>query len=82
MAEVSLKASNKSKIKKGSLIKKQDGKINWSVTILLIICSLTILFPLYITIVIAFKQPSDMMGNVLSLPKTWNFNNFIQTLFT
>lgn len=80
MAEVSLKASNKSKIKKGSLIKKQDGKINWSVTILLIICSLTILFPLYITIVIAFKQPSDMMGNVLSLPKTWNFNNFIQAI--
>ncbi len=80
MAEVSLKASNKSKIKKGSLIKKQDGKINWSVTILLIICSLTILFPLYITIVIAFKQPSDMMGNVLSLPKTWSFNNFIQAI--
>lgn len=80
MAEVSLKASNKAKIKKGSLIKKQDGKINWPVTILLLICSLTILFPLYISIVIAFKQPSDMMGNVLSLPKTWSFNNFIQAI--
>lgn len=80
MAEVSLKPSNKAKIKKGTLIKKQDGKINWPVTILLLICSLTILFPLYITIVIAFKQPSDMMGNVLSLPKTWSFNNFIQAI--
>ncbi len=44
MAEVSLKASNKSKIKKGSLIKRQDGKINWSVTILLIICCDTLIF--------------------------------------
>ena len=68
MAELSLKSSNVAKVKKKSFIKKEDGKINWPITILLIVCSLTILFPLYITIVIAFKQPSEMMGNVLSLP--------------
>lgn len=50
------------------------------ITILLIICSLTILFPLYITIVIAFKQPSEMMGNILSLPKSWSFSNFKQAI--
>ena len=80
MAELSLKSSNVKKVKKKSFIKKDDGKINWPITILLIFCSLTILFPLYITIVIAFKQPSEMMGNVLSLPKTWSFSNFGQAI--
>ena len=35
-------------------------KYNWPVTILLIIGLITILFPLYLTVVIAFKQPSEM----------------------
>ena len=76
MAEVGLKSNNRSKVKKISFIKKEDGKVNLPITILLIICSLTILFPLYITIVIAFKQPSEMIGNILSLPKSWSFSNF------
>ena len=77
MAEVGLKSNNRSKVKKISFIKKEDGKVNLPITILLIICSLTILFPLYITIVIAFKQ---MMGNILSLPKSWSFSNFKQAI--
>ena len=80
MAEVGLKSNNRSKVKKISFIKKEDGKVNLPITILLIICSLTILFPLYITIVIAFKQPSEMMGNILSLPKSWSFSNFKQAI--
>ena len=80
MAEVGLKSNNRSKVKKISFIKKEDGKVNLPITILLIICSLTILFPLYITIVIAFKQPSEMIGNILSLPKSWSFSNFKQAI--
>lgn len=75
--------SNKKSVtdyKRKTIIKKEDGKVNWPVTILLLICSLSILFPLYITIVIAFKQPSDMVGNVLSLPKVWSFSNFSQAI--
>ena len=44
MAEVGLKSNNISKVKKISFIKKEDGKVNLPITILLIICSLTILF--------------------------------------
>lgn len=75
--------SNKKSVtdyKRKTIIKKEDGKVNWPVTILLLICSLSILFPLYITIVIAFKQPSDMVGNILSLPKLWSFSNFSQAI--
>lgn len=79
---VNLKRKNDSvrKYKKKSIIKQVDGKTNWPVTILLLICSLTILFPLYIAIVIALKQPSEMVGNILSLPKSINLSNFSEAI--
>lgn len=43
----------------------------------------TIAFPLYMTIVIAFKQPSEMtnsISGILSLPKTWRFDNFREAM--
>ncbi|MCH5268353.1 MAG: carbohydrate ABC transporter permease [Lachnospiraceae bacterium] len=52
---------------------------NWSITILLILGVSTVLFPLYMTIVIAFKQPSEMtnsISGILSLPKSWSLSNF------
>ena len=58
-------------------------KYNNPITILLIIGLVTILFPLYMTIVIAFKQPSEMtntLSGILSLPKTWSFSNFAQAI--
>ena len=54
-------------------------KGNWPAMILLILGLSTIIFPLYMTIVIAFKQPSEMtnsIGGILALPKVWNFDNF------
>ena len=45
---------------------KAEHKTNWTVMILLILGLITIAFPLYMTIVIAFKQPSEMT-NSLSL---------------
>ena len=52
---------------------KTHERYNWPVTILLIIGLITVLFPLYLTIVIAFKQPSEMsntLEGILCLPGT------------
>ncbi len=53
------------------------------ITILLILGALTILFPLYMTIIIAFKNPSEMTNNVagaLAFPETWSFSNFKEAM--
>lgn len=59
------------------------GKSNRTVMILLILGLSTIIFPLYMTIVIAFKQPSEMtnsISGILSLPKTWSLDNFREAM--
>ncbi|MCM1136018.1 MAG: carbohydrate ABC transporter permease [Clostridium sp.] len=59
------------------------SKSNMPVLILLILGLSTIAFPLYMTVVIAFKQPSEMtnsISGILSLPKTWSFNNFREAM--
>ncbi|WP_409275066.1 carbohydrate ABC transporter permease [Neobacillus sp. SCS-31] len=57
-----------------------QNRTNWTVTILLILGSLLILFPLYLTITIAFKTPPEMAGNLLGLPKSWSFDNFTRAI--
>ena len=62
---------------------KENIKANWPVMILLILGLSTIIFPLYMTIVIAFKNPSDMtttISGILSLPKSWSLDNFRQAM--
>lgn len=62
---------------------KVKEKFNWPVTILLMIGLITIIFPLYMTIVIAFKQPSEMTNSVsgiLSLPRHWSLENFKEAM--
>ena len=62
---------------------KVKERFNWPVTILLLLGLFTVLFPLYMTIVIAFKQPSEMTNNVvglLSFPKSWSFDNFREAM--
>lgn len=64
-------------------MKKSTKKYNWPVTILLLLGLSTIIFPLYMTVVIAFKSPSDMdttLSSILSLPKTWHFSNFVEAM--
>ena len=59
------------------------GKSNRVALCLLILGLSTIVFPLYMTIVIAFKQPSEMtnsISGILSLPKTWSLNNFREAM--
>lgn len=61
----------------------KNEKKNTGLTIILILGLVTILFPLYITIVIAFKQPSEMtnsISGILSLPAQWNLNNFREAM--
>ncbi len=56
---------------------------NWTPMILLVLGLSTIIFPLYLTIIIAFKQPSEMtntIGGILSLPKTWSLDNFKEAM--
>lgn len=59
------------------------GKSNRVALCLLILGLSTIVFPLYMTVVIAFKQPSEMttsISGILSLPKTWSLDNFREAM--
>lgn len=62
---------------------RDKKKFNWPITILLIIGCVTIFFPLYMTVVIAFKQPSEMTNDIagaLSLPVQWSLSNFQEAM--
>ena len=63
--------------------KGKVGKSNIGLTILLILGCVTILFPLYMTIIIAFKSPSEMTNDIfgaLSFPKSFSFGNFAEAM--
>lgn len=63
--------------------KGKVGKSNIRLTILLILGCVTILFPLYMTITIAFKSPSEMTNDIfgaLSFPKSFSFDNFAEAM--
>ena len=54
-------------------------KTNKPAMIFLVLGLITIAFPLYLTVVIAFKQPSEMtnsISGILSLPSSWSLENF------
>ena len=64
-------------------MKEQNKKTNWPVTILLIVGCITVFFPLYMAVIIAFKKPSEMTNDIsgaLSLPSSWNFDNFAEAM--
>ena len=57
--------------------------VNNIINILLALGCLTILFPLYMTVMIAFKKPSEMTNDVagaLGFPSSWSFDNFIEAM--
>ncbi len=61
----------------------ENKRTNWPVMICLILGLSTIIFPLYMTIMIALKQPSEMtnsIGGILSLPKSWSLDNFREAM--
>ncbi|MCI8294243.1 MAG: carbohydrate ABC transporter permease [Hespellia sp.] len=62
---------------------KVKERVNWPITILLILGLITVAFPLYLTVVIAFKQPSEMtnsISGILSLPRNWSLANFAEAM--
>lgn len=66
------------------MTKKNTNMHTNNVAMVLLILGLsTIIFPLYLTIVIAFKQPSEMtnsISGILSLPKSWSLSNFREAM--
>lgn len=59
-----------------SFFMKHNGKVNWPLTILMILLAiLTIFGPLYMTLMIAVKDPSQM-DNILKWPTQFNWTNF------
>ncbi|MBN1037226.1 carbohydrate ABC transporter permease [Clostridium sp. ZS1] len=71
--------ANKSRKNKAYKVNK-DEKTNWFVTILMILGTITVLFPLLITVLIALKSPQDMMNGIFSLPKVFHFENFTKAI--
>lgn len=64
-------------------MKDKNERTNWPVTILLIAGCITVFFPLYMAIMIAFKKPSEMTNDIagaLSLPSSWSFENFAEAM--
>lgn len=63
--------------------KNRVGKTNWVLTLVLILGCVTVFFPLYMAIIIAFKQPSEMTNDVagaLAFPATWSLDNFKEAM--
>ncbi|WP_341940935.1 carbohydrate ABC transporter permease [Microbacterium sp. LWH10-1.2] len=53
-------------------------RVNWSGTIILILCAVTVLLPLYVTISMAFKTTSQAVdGNAFSLPAPVSIEGFV-----
>lgn len=72
------------KVKSADEIKNdKGGKSSVFLTILLVLGCVTILFPLYMTIIIAFKSPSEMTNDIngaLSLPQSFSLDNFAEAM--
>lgn len=65
--------------------KEVKGKVKYNtlLTIILILGTVTVFFPLYMALIIAIKQPSEMTNSVagaLSLPETWSLSNFTEAM--
>lgn len=59
------------------------NKVNYPIMVFLLLGLSVIAFPLYMTIIIAFKKPSEMtnsISGILSLPGNWNFDNFREAM--
>ncbi len=65
-----------------SKLKGKQGA-NWILTVVLILGCVTVLFPLYMTVVIAFKNPTEMTNDIagaLALPSSFSLSNFAEAM--
>lgn len=51
-------------------------RTNWPLTLLIAAGSLIVLFPLYMTVMIAVKSPEEIARSVLAWPRAWHWSNF------
>ena len=66
-----------------SMTKKRPGRTNVFLTVLLFLGCITILFPLYMAVMIAFKSPTEMTNDIagaLGFPSHWSFSNFSEAM--
>lgn len=59
---------------------KQKRSSNIITVVLIVIAAVVILFPLYITIIIALKSPEQIAQSVLALPDKLHFENFANAI--
>lgn len=62
---------------------KKTGKVNRILTAILILGTVTVFFPLYMAVIIAFKKPSEMTNDVagaLAFPSSWSLDNFKEAM--
>ena len=65
-----------------SKLKEKQGT-NWILTVALILGCVTVLFPLYMTVIIAFKNPTEMTNDIagaLALPSSFSLSNFAEAM--
>ncbi|WP_127551557.1 carbohydrate ABC transporter permease [Paenibacillus amylolyticus] len=55
-------------------------RINWLVMLLVVLGTLFILFPLYMTVTIALKNPEQMAQSVFAIPTTLHWENFARAI--
>ena len=61
----------------GSLRGRRIGGDSWTTTVLLALCSLTVLIPLYVTVAMAFKTTEQAVdGSAFSLPAPFSVDGF------
>ena len=66
-----------------SMTKKRPGRTNVFLTVLLFLGCITILFPLYMAVMIAFKSPTEMTNDIagaLGFPSHWSFSNLSEAM--
>ena len=64
-------------------MKSRAKRSNIILTIVLALGCITVLFPLYMAVIIAFKSPSEMTNDVagaLSFPSSWSLDNFREAM--
>jgi raffinose/stachyose/melibiose transport system permease protein len=58
----------------------KNNRISWITTIFIALGSLIVLFPLYMTVMIAVKSPQQLAASVLALPTEWHWSNFSEAI--
>ena len=60
-------------------VKARRDRANWPLTIVLILCAVTVLVPLYVTVSMAFKTGSQAVdGDAFSLPAPFSMGGFVE----